>query len=180
MARINVNDHMPDFVFNTPFRKDVKLSEAIGDKKTALVFLRYFGCTLCQYDLAQYAKNYSKITTVGGKLLVVLQSDPDLLKEELDAMDAFPFEIICDPEEKLYKEFEILPAPSKEKLAGISTMPKVVKAMAAGYKHGRYEGEELQLPASFILEPDLKVTYARYAKIIDDILDAGQLAELLK
>lgn len=180
MAKINVNDQMPDFVFNTPYRKDVRLSEVLGGKKTALVFLRYFGCTLCQYDLAQYAKNYDKIKAVGGELLVVLQSDPDRLREDLADMAVFPFEIICDPEEKLYNEFEILPAPSKEKLAGLSTMPKVVKAMAAGYKHGRYEGEELQLPASFILTPELTVTYVRYAKVIDDILDSGQLAELLK
>ena len=65
-------------------------SEAAGGKKLALVFLRYYGCTLCQYDLSQYAKNYEKITAAGGELLVVLQSDPDLLREDMGKEDMFP------------------------------------------------------------------------------------------
>ncbi|WP_077609707.1 peroxiredoxin-like family protein [Clostridium sp. Marseille-P2415] len=180
MAKIYVNDRMPDFTFSTPFRKDVRMSEAADGKKVALVFLRYYGCTLCQYDLAQYVRNYEKIQASGGKLLVVLQSDPDLLKEELGSEDALPFEIICDPEEELYREFEILPAASEKDIAGPATMLKVEKAMAAGFSHGRYEGEELQLPASFVLLPDLTVTFAHYAKVLDDIPDADQLAKLLK
>ena len=52
--------------------------------------------------------------------------------------------------------------------------------MAAGFSHGRYEGEELQLPAAFILQPDLTVTYAHYAKVIDDVLDAVQIADMMK
>ena len=119
MGIINVNDKMRDFTFDTPFRKDVRLSEAAGGKKLALVFLRYYGCTLCQYDLSQYAKNYEKIREAGGELLVVLQSDPDLLREDMGKEDMFPFEIVCDPKEELYREFEILPAASKKDLAGM-------------------------------------------------------------
>ncbi|MBE5988735.1 peroxiredoxin [Lacrimispora xylanisolvens] len=180
MAKIDVNDKMRDFTFDTPFRKNVRLSEAAGGKKLALVFLRYYGCTLCQYDLSQYAKNYEKITAAGGELLVVLQSDPDLLREDMGKEDMFPFEIVCDPKEELYREFEILPAASKKDLAGLKTMVKVGKAMAAGFSHGRYEGDELQLPAAFILSPDLTVTYAHYAKVIDDVLDAEQIVDMMK
>ncbi len=82
--------------------------------------------------------------------------------------------------EELYREFEILPAASKKDLAGLKTMVKVGKAMAAGFSHGRYEGDELQLPAAFILSPDLTVTYAHYAKVIDDVLDAEQIVEMMK
>ena len=180
MGKINVNDKMRDFIFDTPFRKDVRLSEAAEGKKLALVFLRYYGCTLCQYDLSQYAKNYEKIREAGGELLVVLQSDPDLLKEDMGKEDMFPFEIVCDPKEELYREFEILPAASEKEMVGQNTMEKVGKVMAAGFAHGRYEGEELQLPAAFILQPDLTVTYAHYAKVLDDVLDADQIVEMMK
>ena len=180
MAKLYVNDKMPDFSFTTPFRKDVRLSEVTKGRKLALVFLRYYGCTLCQFDLAQYAKNYDKIKATGGELLVVLQSDPDLLREELGGTEVFPFEIICDPEEKLYREFEILPATCQEEMVGPTTMAKIEKAMSGGFSHGRYEGEELQLPASFVLQPDLTITFAQYAKAVDDIPDADQLVELLQ
>ena len=61
--------------------------------KTALVFLRYYGCTLCQYDLHQYDRNYSEITKGCGQLLVVLQSSPSSIKEQM-GQERFPFELI--------------------------------------------------------------------------------------
>ena len=49
----------------------------------------------------------------------------------------------------------------------------------AGYSHGKYEGEELQLPALFILAPDMGIEYARYAKNLADLPDAAGIAKLL-
>ena len=180
MAKIKTGDHLPDFVFSTPFCGNVQLSEAIArSNRTALVFLRYYGCPMCQYDLAQYAAGFKKIKAAGGNLLVVLQSDPDLLKEELGGQNPFPFEIVCDPQENLYHSFEILPAANVTEMSGPNTLQKIDKVKQAGYQHGRSEGEELQLPAAFVLLPDLTVTYAHYAESIDDIPDADQLAGLM-
>ncbi|HAH61546.1 MAG TPA: peroxiredoxin [Treponema sp.] len=180
MAKIKVGDKFPDFRFSTPFRTDLKLSGAAEGKRIILVFLRYYGCTLCQYDMAQYARNYDRIVQAGGKLLVVLQSDPEQLRQELGSETAFPFEIVCDPDRALYRQFEIQPASEKLKMIGPKTIGKITRAQAAGFKHGRYEGEELQLPAAFILNSDLSVAYAQYAKTIDDVPDADQLSALLK
>lgn len=181
MAKLMVGSKMPDFTFSTPFRENVQLRKAIeGINRTALVFLRYYGCPMCQYDIAQYAAGIEKIKAAGGNLLVVLQSSPDLLRQELGREDALPFEIVCDPQETLYHNFEILPAASQEGMVGPGTMLKIAKVKKAGYAHGRSEGEELQLPAAFVMRPDLTVTYAHYAKTIDDIPDADQLADLLK
>lgn len=181
MAKINVGGSMPDFTFSTPFRANVPFSKVVTESnRTALVFLRYYGCPLCQYDIAQYAAGFKKIKAVGGNLLVVLQSDPDLLKQELSGENPFPFEIVCDPQVELYKSFEILPAASQEEMGGPNTMLKVAKVQQAGYEHGRSEGEELQLPAAFIVNPDLTVTYARYGKTVDDVPEVDELAGLLK
>lgn len=180
VERLKVGDIMPDFTFNTPFTQGRSLAEAVGDKKTALVFLRYYGCTLCQLDLAEYKEEHARITEAGGQLYVVLQSDPILLAEEMGSADAYPYEIICDPKGELYARFGILPAESKVKMAGAGTLVKIAKAKAAGHKHGRYEGEELQLPAAFVLDGNRKVLYAHYAKTVDDIPDAEKLAAEMK
>ena len=66
-----------------------------------------------------------------------------------------PYAIICDPEQSLFREFELLVAASKETM----TAPEEQEAYAAvrkrfdeyGLVHGAYEGEELQLPGYFIL-----------------------------
>jgi peroxiredoxin len=180
MPKISVGDKFPDFEFSTPYRKNSSLSDAVAGKMTALVFLRYYGCPLCQYDMHRYAEKYDLITSEGGQLLVVLQSEPEELRKQLGNASPFPFEIICDPAMALYHRFEILPAKDKLKMVGPKTMIKIVKVQAAGYEHGKSEGEELQLPAAFVLTPDLSVTYARYAKTIDDIPDAGELHALLQ
>lgn len=182
MPKLTVGGKMPDFPFETPFTKDRRMAEAAGkiSGKTAVVFLRYFGCTMCQLDMRQYAAEYKTMTAGGGQMLLVLQSDPQKLAEQITP-ETFPYEIICDPDRELYKLLEIAPAKSMVALGGnLKTVAKMAKATAAGLKHGEYEGEELQLPAAFIVTPDLTVTYAHYGKSGGDVPGPKELAELLK
>ena len=84
MGKILVNECLPDFVYETPFEKGLAISEFVkGQKKTVILFLRYYGCTLCQYDMNQLAAHYEKITEKGAKVLVVLQSDYNRMQEVL-------------------------------------------------------------------------------------------------
>lgn len=180
MAKLNVGEILPDFSYETPFAKDQTLSETAGRaKKTALLFLRYYGCTLCQYDIHRLSAHYPELTAHGGQVLVVLQSDPGRLAEELKTPEALPFPLICDPEGKLYRQFSIEPASSKARLAGAKVLAKIAKATAAGFRHGAYEGDELQLPAAFVLGPERRLTYVRYAKSAGDMPEIDELAELL-
>ena len=49
VVRLSEGDVMPDFTFDTPFAAGQSLSKAVQKTpKTALLFLRYYGCTLCQ------------------------------------------------------------------------------------------------------------------------------------
>lgn len=181
MSKLTTGAQMPDFTFDTPFERGRTLAQTAAQVtgKTALVFLRYYGCTLCQYDIHQFAQAHDKIAATGGQMLVVLQSDPDKLAAQLGPED-LPFEIVCDPEQKLYKEFEIPAAPSMAKMADLKTMGKIAKATAGGFKHGDYEGEELQLPAAFVLGPDRVLSYAHYGVSAGDVPTPEELAELLK
>jgi len=44
-----------------------------------------------------------------------------------------------------------------------------------GLIHGACEGEELQLPAVFVVGPDLRVLYAHYGKNIADVPSLDEL-----
>ncbi|MFR1052435.1 MAG: peroxiredoxin-like family protein [Lachnospirales bacterium] len=180
MAKLNQGEKMPDFTYDTPFSAGCVLSETVKKTagKTALVFLRYYGCTLCQYDIHEFALQHDKIAGAGGQMLVVLQSDPAKLAGQMKEGD-LPFSIICDPEQKLYRQFEILPAPSKEKMVDLKTMGKIAKAKANGFQHGDYEGDELQLPAVFVVDQALTITYAHYGKSVGDVPSPSELAALL-
>ena len=180
MAKLEIGQIMPDFDYVTPFSTGHTLAEtAAKAPKTALVFLRYWGCPLCQYDIHLLAQAHADITAHGGQLLVVLQSDPGSLAEKLGDEQALPFPIICDPDQKLYQQFDIAPAASMAKMADLKMVGRIVKATKLGFKHGAYEGNEQQLPAAFVVDSDCKVLYARYAKSVSDMPDAAELAELL-
>ena len=98
MAKIEAGCKLADFSFNTPFESDVKLSEkAKGAKKTILLFLRYYGCTLCQLDIREYANAYDRIKAKDAQLLVVLQSPASTINAQMKKED-LPFDIICDPD----------------------------------------------------------------------------------
>ena len=112
-------------------------------------------------------------------MLVVLQSDPTLVAGEMKEGD-LPFDIICDPNQKLYKDFEINPAKSKLGMVDFKTIGKMKQAKSAGLEHGKYEGDELQLPAVFVLDRERTVTQAHYGKKVSDVPDADTLAAWLR
>lgn len=178
MARLAVGEKMLDFTAAGAFGPEEELSSRVGKGKTAIVFLRYYGCTLCQYDIHTYAEHYQEIVGDTGKLFVVLQSTPESIKKQM-TRETLPFEIICDPEGKLYKEFEINPAKDKEELGGGNVVAKVTEARKL-FSHGDYEGEELQLPAAFVVKSDLTITYAKYGKDGADVPTPQELEQLLK
>jgi hypothetical protein len=57
---------------------------------------------------------------------------------------------------------------------------KIEKIKASGFVHGKYEGDENQLPALFITEPGGKVLYAHYAANSIDMPTVDELLEKLK
>lgn len=180
MPKLTAGATMPEFTYDTPFQKNLSLTEAVRqvNGKTAIVFLRYYGCTLCQLDLHAYAEAYDRITKNGGQFLVVLQSAAERLAAQLQLED-FPFPIICDPEKKLYDMLCVGSAESTLKMMSPSTVIKGVKAVAKGYKHGVYEGDELQLPAVFVMNAERCLSYVHYGRNVGDTPTADMLASLL-
>ena len=183
MTKLHTGDVMRDFTFRTPFETGRTLGETVRQVpgKTALVFLRYLGCTSCQFEIRQYALNYEKIKETGGQMLIVLQSDPQRVADETKDFP-LPFDVICDPDRELYLEFEIPVAKDKDELHDFNSKKWAAKraiVKAAGLTHGVYEGEELQLPATFVFDHDLNIVFDYYGKDSNDNLSADELAKLL-
>lgn len=105
---------------------------------------------------------------------MVLQSDPKLVAQQVKE-EEMPLTIICDPDQKIYKAFEIKPAKSKLGLVSTKTLKKMKLSKKMGYTHGEYEGEELQLPAVFIADKDKKITFAHYGKSAGDVPEPQDL-----
>ncbi len=181
MPKIEINSIIEDFYFDTPFEKNVSLSNLVKKVKgrTVILFLRYYGCTLCQMDLHNLIKDYSYVKDLDSQIIVVFQSKPEIIAQNTKKSD-IPFEIICDPDMLLYKKYEIKPAESKLNMVDPKSLFKVTKAIAFGYKHGEYEGEEQQLPATVIIDSSRKVRYVHYGTSVGDTPNVQDICRILK
>ena len=180
MAKFQVGEKLDDFSYDTPFEPGLRLKETAErvSGRTAILFLRYYGCTLCQLDIHRLMAGYERIRETGGQALVVLQSRPQTIALQVKPGE-LPFDIICDPEGQLYGKYGIMAAASMEEMLDERTMEKVAQARAEGFSHGEYEGEELQLPAVVVLQRDLTVTYAHYGTSAGDVPDVEELVKRL-
>ena len=77
------------------------------------------------------------------------------------------------------KKFEIKAAESLEGLKAGNIAEKVADAKSMGLSHGEYEGNELQLPAMFIVDGNNKVIYSHYAKDGADIPRARAVLDMV-
>ncbi len=172
-----------DFTFDTLKEKNVKLYDKLKEaNKTYLIFLRYYGCTACQLDIMELIDEYHRFVEKNAQVLLVLQSTPESILAQHKGPE-IPFTIVCDPDQKIYKLYQLPAAQSKEELLPADQMDnfmqKVARCQARGLEHGTYEGEELQLPAAFLLDQNGKVLYAKRAKSLIDMPTIDEVAQML-
>ncbi|MDR1831570.1 MAG: redoxin domain-containing protein [Fusobacteriaceae bacterium] len=172
---------MPDFTFDSIYRDKVDYLESKKGKTGVLMFLRYFGCRICQLDIREFNLLYDEFVKLGADVKIVLQSTREIMLEAEEKEGKFKTEFVLDPTQALYKRFELAVAKDKDELRGQGQVEKKsAEAQALGMVHGAYEGEELQLPAAFIIDKDDNIVYARYAAHGADIPRAAEVLEILK
>lgn len=170
---------IPNFNYNNIYEKNRDYLNSKKNKIGVLVFLRYYGCTICQLDIREYNNLYEEFIKYNVDLKIVLQSKPEILFNA-DKEKKLKVEIVCDPDQKLYNLFELKSAKDIEELKEGNLMEKVYEARALGLTHGEYEGNELQLPGIFIVGKDNKILYEHYAKHGADIPRAKEVLEIIK
>ncbi len=185
MTRINVGEKMPDFVFNTGYRTGVRLYDGTAEK-TVLWVVRYIGCPPCRYDAHVIGQRISEFKEKNTNVFVLMQSDQAHIQEDLERTGEpdLAVEIISDPDMVIYKALDIRAAADKTELRGEGEeyeryLAKGAATKEAGYTHGDYEGDELQLPAQFIIDRDGIVLFANYARSMGGMLTVDELLEKL-
>jgi peroxiredoxin len=173
-SKLKIGDKAPDFRYETPWEKGLTLFETAEGKPVVLVFLRYLGCPVCQIDMANLKNEIDLVEKRGAKLYVVLQSAPETVSMATNRED-WPFTIITDPKGELFRLYNVHPGGIIKWLhpAGLIS---AVAATLKGYRHGKFEGHETQLPAVFIVDGDRNVKFAHYGEYISDIPSTSVMA----
>lgn len=166
-SKLNVGSKAHDFRFETPWGARRNLYEAAGGKPAVLVFLRYLGCPICQNDMANLKREIGLIEGKGAMLFVIIQSSPETVSSLTNRGD-WPFTIICDPSGELFRLYGVEPGGIIKYLhpAGLIA---AIRATMQGYRHGKFEGRETQLPAVFIVDQDRTIKFAHYGRHLSDL-----------
>ena len=130
-----------------------------------------------------WRRKFPALQAKGVQLYVVMQSDPAVIQEELKEVN-IPFDIVCAPEMAIYKQFEIPVAADMNAMAGTPEQRERLQAKgkaasACGFSHGKYEGDEMQLPAVWIVEADGTLSYVKYGEAVADIPTPDELIAML-
>lgn len=176
---LHVGDVLRDFHYDTASATDLDFAQNIS-KPTVLIFSRYYSCTICQMTLARLRAAWPAIEAAGLDLKVVLQST-----QESVAGAEFPFDLICDPNATLYDRYNVFEADSIVSM--VAGSPQLIAAMGgvrqmalSALGGDAPEGRARQLPAVFVITPDMVIRYAHYGKTLDDLPDPQDVVRILQ
>ncbi len=142
-----------------------------------LQFLRFAGCPYCNLHMHSYVLRKNEIDAAGIKEIVVFYSS---VKALLPYQKQIPFDIIADPEKKLYKEFGVESSllsifDPRSWIAGIKgLLQKDLRGPMS------FQGGVLGLPADFLIAPNGKVIAAKYGTHAYDQWSVDELLALAK
>lgn len=179
MENIKSGGKAPDFTYNTAYETDKNFYAQLSEKGNLLIFSRYIGCSICLMKLMEIKEAYKEFEEIGVKVFFVMQSKAETALPKLEELK-IPFDVILDPEETLYRLYNVQAAKNKLGLFSPKLPGLLKKAKEMGITHGEYEGNELQLPAVFVLDGKAIVRHAHYSKDLCDFPDTERLAQLLK
>jgi peroxiredoxin len=171
---LSMGNKTPNFDFNTPWNNSLNFYKEIDSKDAILIFLRYLGCPVCQMEMASIKRDIDIINGKNVSIFVVLQSSPDMVASACNKED-WPFTIICDPEAEIFQLY-CVEAGGIFKYLHPEGLIAAIKAIIKGHKHGKFEGRETQLPASFVISKDKLIKYSYYGKRINDVPSLETLA----
>jgi peroxiredoxin len=167
----------PNFTFETPWKSKLLFHDVINDKNAILIFLRYIGCPICQLEMANIKNTIIRGENKNTIVFIILQSIPSTISSITNEED-WPFTIICDPNANIFKLYKVNRGNIFRYLhpKGIIAL---LKSILKGYKHGKFEGIETQLPAAFVISNKRKIVYEYYGKSINDVPSLKYLVQYI-
>lgn len=148
-----------------------------------LQFRRFAGCPVCHLHLRSVVRRHAEIEAAGIREVVLFHSSAEALRPHVAD---FPFAVIADPQQRLYREFGVESSPRS--LLDPRAWGPVLWAIArsaVGVVRGRERlpaprqpNGRLGLPADLLIGPDGRVLAAKYGEHVYDQWSVDELLRL--
>jgi peroxiredoxin len=132
-------------------------------------FTRYPGCPVCQLHVGRIAAAVSELRC---GVWMVFQSAQDRVRAAMAEWQP-GFAAVADPTAALYDAFGA--GTSVGGYLHPGSLLALGRAIAAGKRHGRFEGRETQMPADFVIDRDGAIVLAHYGRHVGDDLPVAAL-----
>lgn len=146
---------------------------------TAVIFLRHLGCGMSQLDMLKYRDAYQFLKDQGIDIMMVIQGTEAEVSERTAKMN-IPFTVIADAEQMLYQHFEIPSSDSMRDLVYGVSEEKLLEFEYYGIECQRFEGNELQLQATVVVDRRGQVVFSHYSENISDVASPSELYQMLQ
>ena len=129
-----------------------------------LQFRRYAGCPICSLHLREFVRRHEELAARGIKEVVVFHATPEALREHHAGI---PFELVADPERRLYREFGVEPS-LKSVLHPAVWWPAIRGVFFRGVTLPQSRAGALGRPADLLIAPDGRVIASHYGQHAND------------
>jgi peroxiredoxin len=171
--------HAGDVFPATTLKNIHDVDVVIPDSKTKWVhlqFRRFAGCPICNLHLHSFVERNAEIEAAGIHEVVVFHSPNASL---LPYQGKFPFDVIGDPDKKLYQQFGV--ESSVFAILNPGAWPALFKGNSLKDRpQGDPEGGPLGLPADLLINADGKVVASHYGKHAYDQWSVDEVLALVK
>jgi peroxiredoxin len=133
------------------------------------------GCPLCKEKLEELKEALPRFREKSIKPAAVVQSTPKRVSSYAERV-GMPIMLVPDREKELYALFGLRRGGVLDYMAP-SVMGATIRATFKGHMHGRFEGDEFQVPGAFLLSPEGEVLRAHYGKNVSDFGDVSLFLE---
>ena len=154
----------------------VTVRDLVAPGPTLLVFLRHFGCVGCSLQVSHLAPRAHELAELGVRSVYVGSGNPaqrDGFVERLGLGDK-PVTLVCDPALGAYG------AADMHRSLWSAIEPRAVghqlRAYGQGFQGGwGIQGDNNQQGGALLLDAELRVAYARYARFTADLVDGSDV-----
>ena len=171
----SVGNLAPNFMASLVDGKNIELYQLLKSQSVCVIFLRFLGCPLTRLRMAELETEIDKYNLNDLKLLVVFESTPDRTQKYINRK-GLHLDIITDAKRKLYDLYDVQPG-GYLKMLNPQVLKKAGEATLKGHMHGAFEGNELQLPAAFIINKDRHFSYVNYGNHPADAVETDLILE---
>jgi peroxiredoxin len=172
--KLTVNQQAPVFSTTDVYNQPVNLQSLRGHK-IYLAFMRNTGCPVCNLRVHELLKKANYFAENNIQVLLVYESSVTQMRQYLE-QENYPFTFIPDPENKLYRLYDI--ERSTGKMLGSVFRGAIGKALAGQklyHKKINQDGHANTIPADFLIDETGKLSHVHYGNDIGDHIPISEL-----